>query len=159
MNSEKASAPAHPLYREWLVPSIGNFVAAAIIMPSAYLVFLPINPALGFWLGILLMFAIWVVMLSASPRIEVSNGELKVAMAHIAVEHLSQGREIPVDFRFAERGPSLDARAYVRFQVGVKSLVRFEITDPKDPTPYWLVSTRHADRLLAAVSEAGSAQD
>lgn len=157
MKTEQAVTSVVPEYREWLVPSIGNFIAAAIIMPSSYLVFLPINPALGFWLGLALMSAIWVAMLTASARIEVSNGELRVGKAHIPVGYLSHGREIPADFRFAERGPSLDARAFVRFQVGIRPLVRFENIDPQDPTPYWLVSTRNAERLLAAVSQAGSA--
>jgi hypothetical protein len=152
VNFEEAKTPESTEYREWLVPSIGNFIAAAIIMPSCYLVFLPINPPAGFWLGIVLMCAIWTAMLAASARIEVSEGQLRVGKAHIPIRHLSQGREIPSEFRFAERGPSLDARAYVRFQVGVRSLVRFENIDPEDPTPYWLVSTRHSESLLAAVN-------
>jgi hypothetical protein len=27
-----------------------------------------------------------------------------------------------------------------------------DITDPADPTPYWLVSTRHPDQLADAVT-------
>lgn len=135
-----------------MVPSTFSFVAAAIAMPSCYLVFLPINPAVGFWLGIFATLAIWLVMLWASPRIEVSNNELRVGKAHIPLKFLTDGREIDADFRFAERGPGLDSRAYVRFQVGVQPLVRFENTDANDPTPYWLISTRRPERLLAAVA-------
>ena len=30
-------------------------------------------------------------------------------------------------------------------------MVRIEITDPSDRTPYWLTSTRHPEQLLAAL--------
>jgi Protein of unknown function (DUF3093) len=33
----------------------------------------------------------------------------------------------------------------------VDPVVRIEITDPSDRTPYWLTSTRNPDRLLAAL--------
>ena len=35
--------------------------------------------------------------------------------------------------------------------------VRVPLTDPADPTPYWLVSTRHPARLVAALDAARSA--
>lgn len=152
MNSEVAQTSPNAIYREWLVPSTFSFVAAAIAMPSCYLVFLPINPAVGFWLGILLTLAIWLGMLAVSARIEVAAGELRVGKAHIPLKFLTDGRAIETEFRFAERGPGLDSRAFVRFQVGVKPLVRFENTDADDPTPYWLFSTRKPERLLAAVA-------
>jgi len=33
----------------------------------------------------------------------------------------------------------------------VAAAVRLEILDPDDPTPYWVVSTRRPDRLIAAI--------
>jgi hypothetical protein len=40
-------------------------------------------------------------------------------------------------------GRDADARAYLLLRPYLKRAVRVEITDPADPTPYWLVSTRH----------------
>ncbi len=34
----------------------------------------------------------------------------------------------------------------------IDPVVRIEITDPADRTPYWLASTRHPDELVAALS-------
>jgi hypothetical protein len=31
--------------------------------------------------------------------------------------------------------------------------VRVEIDDPADPAPYWLLSTRHPERLAAALTQ------
>jgi hypothetical protein len=37
----------------------------------------------------------------------------------------------------------------------VGPLVRLEVTDPADPTPYWVFSVREPDRLLAALPGRG----
>ena len=153
MNSENKVTQNHVEYSEWLVPSVGSFVAAAIVLPSFYLVFLPINEAVGLWVGFVLVEVIWTAMLAASARITVSDGELRVSKAHISCKLLAEGREIGAEFRFAERGTTLDSRAFVHFQIGVKPLVRFENTDDRDPTPYWLLSSRNPQSLIAAVAD------
>jgi hypothetical protein len=38
----------------------------------------------------------------------------------------------------------------------VKTAVEITLADPDDPVPYWLVSTRHPQRLAAAMQEAAS---
>ena len=48
-------------------------------------------------------------------------------------------------------GPEADARAYLLLRPYLKRAVRVEITDPADPAPYWLVSSRHPDELARAV--------
>jgi hypothetical protein len=48
---------------------------------------------------------------------------------------------------FLERGPKLDPGAYKVFQGSVKTAIKISITDPEDPTPYWLISTRQPDKL------------
>jgi len=139
-------------FSEILLPSFLTFVWAAILFPSSYLVFLPINEAVGTAIGIILTALVWVLMVLGSPRIKVASGELWVGKAHIPLVLLTNCRVISPDFAFAERGPGLDARAFVRFQAGVKSLVRCDINDPKDPTPYWLIATRKPAALLEAIA-------
>jgi hypothetical protein len=36
----------------------------------------------------------------------------------------------------------------------VSPVVKVELTDPQDPTPYWLVSTRRPERVVEAIAEA-----
>ena len=52
----------------------------------------------------------------------------------------------------AELGPRLDARAYLCLRGWIHTAVRVELVDPLDPTPYWIVSTRHPDALAAALT-------
>jgi hypothetical protein len=148
----KTTMPA--TFSEKLLPSFYGFVAAAIALPSCYLVILPINELAGLIIGVGLTAALWLVMFLTSAKITVQNGELNVGAAHISVEYLADGREIEANARFAERGPGLDARAFVRFQAGVKPLVRLENLDANDYVPYWLIATRKPTELLAAIEAA-----
>jgi hypothetical protein len=60
----------------------------------------------------------------------------------------------------AQRGTALDARAWLLLRGWIPGVVRVQLDDPSDPTPYWLVSTRQPRKLAAALSSsAESAQD
>jgi hypothetical protein len=41
--------------------------------------------------------------------------------------------------------------AWVRVKPWAKKGVLLPVTDPDDDTPYWIVGTRHPERLLAAL--------
>ena len=43
--------------------------------------------------------------------------------------------------------------AYLMIRAWIRRVVRIEITDPDDPTPYWVFSVRDAPGLLAALKE------
>jgi hypothetical protein len=45
-----------------------------------------------------------------------------------------------------------DARAYLLLRPYLKRAVRIEITDPADPAPYWLLSTRRPDQLAGVLT-------
>jgi hypothetical protein len=53
--------------------------------------------------------------------------------------------------RHVDAGVDADARAYLVLRPYVKRAVRVPLLDPDDPTPYWLVSCRHPDRVLSAL--------
>lgn len=56
----------------------------------------------------------------------------------------------------ALRGPQADPRAYLLLRGYLAAVVRVEVEDPADATPYWLVSTRHPERLRDALDAAVS---
>ncbi|WP_232676975.1 DUF3093 domain-containing protein [Nocardioides sp. R-C-SC26] len=87
-----------------------------------------------------------------SLRIVVDD-ELRVGRAHIAPAHL--GAITPLDAAQTRRtaGVEADARAYLAMRPYLKRAVRVTIADPGDPAPYWLISTRHPERLAAALSD------
>jgi len=49
-------------------------------------------------------------------------------------------------------GPSADARAYVLSRPYLQRGVMVEVTDPSDPAPYWLVSSRRPQDITDALT-------
>ena len=56
-----------------------------------------------------------------------------------------------------QRGQLLDARAYLLIRGWVDPVLRVEVVDSDDPTPYWLLSTRHPESIAAAIAAARDA--
>lgn len=48
-------------------------------------------------------------------------------------------------------GPGLDANAKLAIRGDIKKLLKIEIVDPTDPTPYVLISTRNPEALASAL--------
>lgn len=121
------------------------------------------------WLAFAVAMPLWAASLAAggllavgyglfawvgSARLVVHDGVLTAGSARIAVEHL--GACHPLDLQETRRalGVEADARAYLVTRPYLKRSVRIDLDDPRDPTPYWLLSTRHPDRLAAALAGA-----
>ncbi|MFB2555978.1 DUF3093 domain-containing protein [Herbiconiux liangxiaofengii] len=144
------------LYRERLTPSPWVFVVTALVIPASILVFAPITAVPGILVGILVGVVLYAgvlgVLFATSPVIEVSGGRLRVGRATIDLDLLSGCTAHEGDDATAERGPRLDARAYLCIRGWVGPVVKMRIADPLDPTPYWLVSTRRPGDLIDAVT-------
>jgi hypothetical protein len=92
-----------------------------------------------------------------SARVAVTDGRLHAGKARIALEHVGDVTALDADAMRRLAGRDADARAYLLLRPYLKRGVRVEITDPADPTPYWLISSRHPDRLAAALMGTRSA--
>lgn len=77
--------------------------------------------------------------------------ELWVGAAHLPVSVVSRSAEVPQSAKSAALGRQLDPAAYVVHRAWVGPMVLLVLDDPDDPTPYWLISCRHPDRVLAAL--------
>jgi hypothetical protein len=93
-----------------------------------------------------------------AARISVADATFRAGRAQIPVHLL--GAPVALDAQASRllAGMDADARAYLLLRPYVKRSVQVPVTDPADPTPYWLVSTRHPDRLAQALVRAGAAQ-
>ncbi|NQX27533.1 DUF3093 domain-containing protein [Microbacteriaceae bacterium VKM Ac-2854] len=138
-------------YREKLWPTPWVFVATALVIPASILVFAPINFTAGIFVAVGLFVACVLTLIGLSPVLEVKDGELRAGKAHIDVELLGEPEAFRGEHAFAQRGPVLDARAYLVLRGWVKDVVRIPVEDPADPTPYWLVSSRRPNDVVAAI--------
>lgn len=89
-----------------------------------------------------------------SARVRVADGEFQAGRAHIPISFVGAVTPLDADATRLTAGREADARAYLLLRPYLKRSVRVDITDPADPTPYWLVSTRHPAQLAAALAPA-----
>ena len=149
-------AATQVLYRERVTPNWTSFLPLVLILPTFWLTFAPINTAVGISSGIGVTVIVAALMISNSPVISVSKGSLRLGKATLELKFAGKAVSIPKESQFAERGPKLDSRAFLALQSSKNGLIRLEISDPKDPTPYWLFSTARPDELLEAIKAARS---
>lgn len=140
------------LYRERLWPAWWVFVATALVIPASLLVFLPISVIAGYVSAAVLFGAIVVTLLATAPVIEVTDGMLRAGRARIERRHIGTVTAHTGAEAFAERGTRLDARAWLLLRPWLSGVVRIELTDADDPTPYWLVSTKRPRELADALN-------
>ena len=130
-----------------MLPSVPNLVLPLLLFPSVFAVMLPIDATLALPVALLLTLAFVGVIFSSAPRITLTDETLTARGATIELNNLGSATVIPKNELFDALGPGLDARAWLAIQSSVKGLVKVEVTDPKDPTPYWLISTRSPEKL------------
>ncbi len=85
-------------------------------------------------------------------RINVGDGWFTAGNARIEARHLGTADALDTEETRRVSGPDADARAFLLLRPYVRQSVRVEITDPADPTPYWLVSSRHPEALATALT-------
>lgn len=113
--------------------------------------------ALPDWLpySVLAAVAAGVLMWLSRTEIKVidngSDRELWAGQAHLPMSVVTRSAEIPRTAKSAALGRQLDPAAFVLHRSWVGSLTLLVLADPDDPTPYWLVSCRRPDRVLAAL--------
>lgn len=77
--------------------------------------------------------------------------QLWAGQAHLPVTVIARSAEIAPSAKSAALGRQLDPAAYVVHRAWVGPMVLAVLDDPDDPTPYWLVSCRHPERVLSAL--------
>jgi hypothetical protein len=142
------------IYRERLWASPWMFIATALVIPACLLVFLPINQIAGVVTAVVLYAACVIVLLAASPVVEVTSDHVIAGRARLPIAFAGDVSGYRADEATLERGQRLDARAWLLVRGWVSPVVKIGVLDAQDPTPYWLVSTRHPERVVAAVAQA-----
>jgi Protein of unknown function (DUF3093) len=150
-------APHSVRYRERLwVPWWWWPLAFALAALIAFEVNLGVG-ALPDWLPFAMLFTVAAAALWWLGRVEirVTDGddgvELWAGEAHLPVNVIARSAEIARSAKSAALGRQLDPAAFVLHRAWVGPMILVVLDDPDDPTPYWLVSCRHPDRVLSAL--------
>jgi len=139
------------VYRErlWAPPAL--YLATALVIPASLLVFLPISVLAGILVAIGMYLGVVVLLWALAPTIEVTDTEFRAGKAHLPRTLVGEVAAYTGAEATSQRGPVLDARAWTLFRGYVRGVVRVEVADPADPTPYWLVSARNPQAIVDAL--------
>lgn len=110
--------------------------------------------------GILLPLSVFIVWWLGHSRLEIRDGELHVRGAHLPLRYVSGA--IALDAQTLRRvvGREGDPAAYVSIRPWMGPGVQLWLDDPEDPAPYWIVSSRHPQRVVAAIrAQSGNRTD
>ena len=139
-------------YSERLWPSVWIWVIVGGISLAGILILAPISMFAGYTAAIVLFLIQAVLLVVSTPRIEVTAASLQVGRAHIERRFVGKVQAFRGDEATAQRGPQLHGLAYLCLRGWISPVVRIDITDEADRTPYWLASTRRPEQLVAALS-------
>ena len=143
-------------YSERLWPSATFFIALLLTVPAFTVLLTPFSIQAGLITGIIVYVATCAIFVLASRKVAVHDSTLTAGHASIDVGHLGDIDILDAhDLRIAI-GRRLDARAYLCVSGWVHSGIRVQVTDPDDPTPYWVVTTRHPQALADSIRAAKS---
>jgi hypothetical protein len=135
----------------WIMP----LVAAGILAAEVHMGY----PGVRTWLPYLIVMPLTLLMLwrFGSAKVEIHDGELWAGEAHLPLRYAGEVRMVPATMKRRALGPGFDPAAFALTKSWIGPMVWIQLTDPADPTPYWLLSTRSPERLAAAL-EAGLQQ-
>ncbi|RZU74168.1 DUF3093 family protein [Micromonospora kangleipakensis] len=90
-------------------------------------------------------------------RVAVHDGELRVDDARLPVRFVADAVPLDAAGRREVLGVGADPLAFVVQRPWVGGAVQVVLDDPADPTPFWVVSSRHPVELAAAIMAARDA--
>ena len=142
-------------YDERLGVPLRWWAQGVMLVASLWLALVVALPGPAAWVcsGLALALLAALLLSYGSARVSVRDGWFRAGRARIEAVHLGEVAALDTEATRRVAGPEADARAYLLLRPYLKRAVRVEITDPADPAPYWLVSSRHPDELARAVRE------
>lgn len=154
-------ADASPRYSEryvvpwWFWPvGIGVALAFAAMFDGPLSTDVPVWPVYPILVALVLV-GLWRI---GHIRLSVTDTDLLIDDARLPLRYVAQVEALSPAAR--RRLLSVDAHplAFVIQRPWIAGSVRITLDDPDDPTPYWIISSRHPERLTSAMTTADTRQ-
>lgn len=87
------------------------------------------------------------IAISAKSEINLTQDEFSVDKAHISREYLAEVEVLDRDAMRLLRTRDADPAAFLAIKFWVSTGVKITLKDQRDPTPYWLISSRRPKEL------------
>ncbi|NBU22863.1 MAG: DUF3093 domain-containing protein [Actinobacteria bacterium] len=139
------------VFSERLLPATTTYLALSLSGPMVLLAALPFGFDLALILGVAVPIGLAALATWIAPIIKVTSEDLIAGRFKIPRSIISEAKALDRDQARFERGPGMNANARMLLRGDIPEMVRIELNDPEDPTPYILVSTRKAQALVSAL--------
>lgn len=90
---------------------------------------------------------IFVIASRWRTRISLDQSELRVGKAHIELKYLKSASALDTQQMRLLRTRDADPAAFLSLAFWIPTGVKIELSDARDNTPYWLVSSRNYEEL------------
>ena len=140
------------IYSERLWPSPWVWLLVLGAAAASIVTFAPIDVFIGFAAAAVIALVLVTLLVLSTPRILVTPTTLTVGRATIERRYLGAVSAYTGDEATEQRGTALNGLAYLCIRGWISPVVRIEVTDPEDRTPYWLASTRRPEQFAAALA-------
>jgi hypothetical protein len=88
-----------------------------------------------------------VISIRARSHISITEAELVIDKAHIDKKYCGEVTVLDRDAMRLIRTRDADPAAFLAIKFWISTGVKIAIVDDRDPTPYWLVSSKKAEEL------------
>lgn len=138
---------------EQLSWGFGVWSFIAMLCLSIYLsIWAPLGNLAAIMVTAISLCAAFALSIKMRTTIYVTNQMLHVNKAKIDLKYIKSATVLtPVEYK-KMIGVAADPAAFLAINFWVKSGVKVELKDKKDPTPYWLISSRNPKKLVNALS-------
>ncbi|MFN8167297.1 MAG: DUF3093 domain-containing protein [Candidatus Nanopelagicales bacterium] len=143
------------VYRERLHAPFGVWLVALMLATALGVAYgFPLGPTAGLLAfgGVMLVAA--AVLLGTAPLVVVDDRVLRAGRARLPLQYVGRIAPLSPEQTREVRGPRADPAAYLCSKGWIPRSVLVEVEDETDPHPYWLISTRHGERLAPLLAAA-----
>ena len=152
-NTKPPTQESEALYEERLYPSFWIWIITVGLAFVPAVVFAPIDMLIGVVASILTLVVLIFALLTSTPTIRVTPAEVRVGRATIERQYLGRAQGFVGENATAQRGTRLHGLAYLCIRGWIDGVVRVEVSDEEDKTPYWLFSSRRPQVLSRTLND------
>ena len=145
--------------------SLGLMLFKEVIRPPlwllAFIYFMFLSLVIAVWaaLGnfsalvtlIALTLALLTIAVTAKSEVRIIEDELVIGKAHIGVKYLAGVEILDKNAMRLLRTRDADPAAFLAIKFWMSTGVKITLNDPRDPTPYWLVSCKKGKELKSTL--------
>lgn len=138
------------LHAPWPVWFVAFVLAGSLGVAYGF----PLGPTAGLVSFAVVMVLAALLLLGTAPLVVVDDLVLRAGRARLPLRYAGRIAPLTTDQTREVRGRRADPAAYLCTRGWISRSVLVEVEDDDDPHPYWLISTRHGDRLAPILAAA-----